>query len=672
MEYKHTLPIGSKLQSPKRVYTIEQVLGQGGFGITYKVSAKIKVENVTVRTFFAIKEFFMSDSCERDNNNSICYSSPVKDKVEEGKADFYAEAQRLNRISLNHPNLIHVNEVFEANNTVYYVMEYLDGGSLRSYVHKHRPLSEEKALEFMLPIMKAVDVLHQNRMTHLDIKPDNIMLKRDEESGKKIPVLIDFGLAKHYDEQGRPTSRIRNLGCSEGYAPIEQYTGIFTFTPQADVYALAATLLYLLTGRDPVIASEQKENKILASLPTPISEKTKNAILGAMKLRKEERTQRVVSFIGAIGTDRSSKTTTGISMVIFWKDIDYPEDLYKRPEIFVYYRGQERGVSDSVYTKICMEDFYSAGQIIMASDMRQPPGKFQRFEDYVYAHSGNIKTGFCIVSYRTMEEYWEVVGVLSKYKLISGRIVQENTLWANGYTDAYKDSLLALTSNDGFCVFETGGGVTEIIATGLIRYEEFLTIGGWERYYKNLRESAKPDSSSVVEVEIKNVYASFIVGAMVLYRMKNKEFDGVLLQAFPFSIDVCVKTQGQVRNYMNLVEEFCTIPAKKESDVLDCCDNEIELRMGNYKKVLDINGIFGFSPTSITLTLDMDANSLMHIIVKDVDTGEKKSILLTDFTKSQPLKVKDTHLEHDDHVTNKIKKKKSFKDKFWGTFGWNN
>ena len=300
MEYKHTLPIGAKLQSPKRVYTIERVLGQGGFGITYKVSAKIKVENVTVRTYFAIKEFFMSDSCERDNNNSICYSSPVKDKVEEGKADFYAEAQRLNKISLNHPNLIHVNEVFEANNTVYYVMEYLDGGSLRSYVHKHRPLSEEKALEFMLPIMKAVDVLHQNRMTHLDIKPDNIMLKHEEETGNMIPVLIDFGLAKHYDEQGRPTSRIRNLGCSEGYAPIEQYTGIFTFTPQADVYALAATLLYLLTGRDPVIASDQSEAKILAILPDIVSIRVKNAIVAAMKMLKEERIQSVSAFIGML------------------------------------------------------------------------------------------------------------------------------------------------------------------------------------------------------------------------------------------------------------------------------------------------------------------------------------------------------------------------------------
>lgn len=298
-EYKHTLPIGTKLQSPKRVYTVEQVLGQGGFGITYKVSAKIKVENVTVRTYFAVKEFFMSDSCER-SNNTVCYSSPVRERVEEGKADFFTEAQRLNKISLSHPNVIHVNEVFEANNTIYYVMEYLDGGSLRNYVHKNGVLSEKTALELMIPIMKAVDVLHKNRMTHLDIKPDNIMLKHDTDFNKIIPVLIDFGLAKHYDEKGKPTSRIRNLGCSDGYAPIEQYTGIYTFTPQADVYALAATLLYLLIGKAPVTASDLRIENVLSSLPKGVSLKVKKAIAAAMKMHKEERTSTVASFLDSL------------------------------------------------------------------------------------------------------------------------------------------------------------------------------------------------------------------------------------------------------------------------------------------------------------------------------------------------------------------------------------
>ena len=310
-EYRHTLPIGAKLQSPKRVYTVEQVLGQGGFGITYKVSANIRIDNVVARTSFAVKEFFMKESCERDSHDSVCYSSPVKDKVEESKKDFLAEAQRLNKISLEHPNLIHVNEVFEANNTVYYVMEYLDGGSLRIYVQQHGPLSEHEALEMMKPIFKAVDFLHQNLMTHLDIKPDNIMLKRDADSGKITPVLIDFGLSKHYDKNGKPTSTLRVSGCSDGYAPMEQYVGIYSFTPQADVYALAATLFFTLTGKDPVIATELSKDKIVTSLPESVCSKVKEAVVSAMKMRKEERTQSVRLFIENLCIEQTSNVENG-------------------------------------------------------------------------------------------------------------------------------------------------------------------------------------------------------------------------------------------------------------------------------------------------------------------------------------------------------------------------
>lgn len=213
MEEKYILNPGAKLKSPKRAYTIENVLGAGGFGITYKVSAKVRVDNVEVKTYFAVKEHFLKEACERDATDSICYSDPVKNKVEESRQDFLSEAQRLNRISTDHPNIVHVNEVFEANNTVYYVMEYLDGDSLRSYVKKHGVLSETEALALIRPIMEAVDYLHQHQMTHLDIKPDNIMLKQDEDTGRLIPVLIDFGLSKHYDESGNATSTIRITGC---------------------------------------------------------------------------------------------------------------------------------------------------------------------------------------------------------------------------------------------------------------------------------------------------------------------------------------------------------------------------------------------------------------------------------------------------------------------------
>ena len=307
---KYTLSIGAKLHSPKRTYTVEKVLGQGGFGITYKVSANLQVENVTIRTYFAIKEFFMSDACERNENDSICYSSPVKDKVEESRKDFLAEAQRLNKISLEHPNIIHVNEVFEANNTVYYVMEYLDAGSLRSYVREHGALSENEALAIMMPIMNAVDYLHQHRMTHLDIKPDNVMLKHDPDTGEIIPVLIDFGLSKHYDKNGNPTSTMRASGFSDGYAPVEQYTGIYTFSPQADVYALAATLYYALVGKDPVIATELSEEKIRAALNGK-SNHVVSAIVEAMRMHKGERTlsvRKMMQTLDGVSSEPLNKT----------------------------------------------------------------------------------------------------------------------------------------------------------------------------------------------------------------------------------------------------------------------------------------------------------------------------------------------------------------------------
>lgn len=288
---QYILKKGTKLKSPEREYTIEEKLGAGGFGITYRVSAFIMVGNVKIKTSFAVKEFFMSDSCERDSNNSVCYSNPVKNKVEEGRRDFLAEAKRLNKLSVSHPNIVHVNEVFEANNTVYYVMEYLDGGSLRTKVKQNGALNEQEALNMILPVIKAVDFLHQAKLTHLDIKPDNIMLRKDEETRKMVPVLIDFGLAKHYDDKGNATSTIRTVGLSDGYAPMEQYIGITTFTPQADVYALGATLLYLLTGKKPKIAGEITEREILAGLPNEVSDRTRQAIVHAMKEKKGQRTQ---------------------------------------------------------------------------------------------------------------------------------------------------------------------------------------------------------------------------------------------------------------------------------------------------------------------------------------------------------------------------------------------
>lgn len=284
----NVLPEGYILQSPHYTYRIESVLGAGGFGITYLATANIKVGNVSLKGNFAIKEHFVSSDCEREQDSKkVVYSNPAKERVENSRKDFISEAKRLHKVGVNHQNIVKVNEVFEANNTAYYVMEYLEGESLRSFVNKNGAMKEDRLLSLMNPIIEAVQYLHRNRVTHLDIKPDNIMLSHDE-NGSSRPVLIDFGLSKHYDKNGKPTSTINTLACSDGYAPIEQYSGITTFSPSADIYALGATMWFCLTGKNPKKSTELHEGE-LASFVKPLSKALSQLIENACKLNRDLR-----------------------------------------------------------------------------------------------------------------------------------------------------------------------------------------------------------------------------------------------------------------------------------------------------------------------------------------------------------------------------------------------
>ena len=261
----------------------------------------ISVQNIEVEVHFAIKEHFLNALCEREGDTSrVKYSAPVRQQVEGSLKDFIGEVRRLQKIGVSHPNIVSVNEVFEANNTAYYVMEYIDGESLRSYVQRNGPLGEAGLRRLLLPVMGAVEALHAERLTHLDIKPDNIMLARRKDGGIR-PVLIDFGLAKHYGADGTPTSTINTLGCSAGYSPMEQYMGIRTFSPTADVYALGATMLYCLTGETPRVANEITADDISGAIPAGVSEAMRHTISEAMEASARARTQSVRAMVGNLG-----------------------------------------------------------------------------------------------------------------------------------------------------------------------------------------------------------------------------------------------------------------------------------------------------------------------------------------------------------------------------------
>ena len=287
-QWDDVLPVGSVLRSGKREYRVEAVLGKGGFGITYKVSAMEQVGQIPVRVEFAMKEFFM-DGCLRDASGKVS-TAATKGEAADGLKDFISEARRLNSLCGQCRNIVPVDEVFEANGTACYVMEFLDGGSLADYVKKHGALSVGAAKKILKPVADAVAFLHCNRITHLDIKPGNIMFRSNGD-----PVLIDFGLAKHYDRRGNATTTVRTLAYSAGFSPAEQYVGLKQFSPQSDVYALAATFVNMLTGKTPpeAIDLEFSLNDWSVCLP----EEVRPAVVHAMAYSRKDRTLSVCDFV---------------------------------------------------------------------------------------------------------------------------------------------------------------------------------------------------------------------------------------------------------------------------------------------------------------------------------------------------------------------------------------
>ena len=299
--FEFALPVGTVLTSKQRTYTVKEVLGVGGFGITYRVTARLQEGNIEFEHDFAIKEHFMK-GCDRSQDGvEVHCSQTMRTDFKLGLEDFLEEAVRLHKLSRLSPNIVRVNEHFIANGTAYYVMEYLRGGDLTQYVGKNGPMSEGRALSIIVPIAKAVGLLHDEHLLHLDIKPDNIVLKDDPDSGSFVPVLIDFGISKHFNRNGKPTSKLVAKGASDGYAPIEQYTEITDFAPEIDVYALGATLYYLLTGKNPPKAFDiDSTTKLAASLPPAVSSRVREAVAAAMQKNKFDRTPSVRQLLSAI------------------------------------------------------------------------------------------------------------------------------------------------------------------------------------------------------------------------------------------------------------------------------------------------------------------------------------------------------------------------------------
>ncbi len=292
------LKTGSTLQDGK--YSIVRKLGQGGFGITYEG------EQTGLNRRVAIKEFFMKDYCNRNDDTShvTIGSEGSRDMVAEYRRKFLKEAQLIASME-DVPHIIRIYDIFEENETAYYVMAFVDGGSLKDLVKRESRLSEQQAVGYIAQVGEALAKLHERNILHLDIKPDNVLLTPQGEA-----MLIDFGVSKHYDEKGSQTSSTP-LGLSKGYAPTEQYQqgGMSQFTPATDVYSLAATLYNLLTAQVPPEANVIFEDGF-PERPSYVSAPLWQAIEQAMKPRRKDRTQTVNEFLRALDGDGEATVVT--------------------------------------------------------------------------------------------------------------------------------------------------------------------------------------------------------------------------------------------------------------------------------------------------------------------------------------------------------------------------
>lgn len=293
-----SLAIGTILHGEAYDYKIMDVLGQGTFGITYKAKVEMKgaLGRLDSNMYVAVKEFFMKEVNGRENSSVTSGSTSNGGLFYYYRDKFEREARNLS--TLSHPNIVKVLEAFHANGTTYYSMEYIDGISLDKKIAQspqgRMPLTE--AIETLKQIGAAIAFMHSRNMLHLDVKPGNVMMRKDGTA-----VLIDFGLSKQYTSDGEPESSTKVGAGTPGYAPIEQasYHEGKGFPTMMDVYALGGTLFKMLTGQRPPEASEILNE----GFPTDslrqlfIPGNIVNSISKAMAPLKKDRWQTVDEFV---------------------------------------------------------------------------------------------------------------------------------------------------------------------------------------------------------------------------------------------------------------------------------------------------------------------------------------------------------------------------------------
>lgn len=308
-----TLPVSTVLNGR---YTIIKTLGQGGFGITYLA------KDMKYNQFCAIKEYFPVEYSSRDVGSCSIHShlnAKAQHVYEHGREKFVEEAKKL-QLLLKDPIVVDYRDFFQANNTAYIVMEYVDGQTLRQMaVANGGRLNAQYAMQVFVAVASSLMELHKINILHRDLSPENIMVSKDGQIK-----IIDFGAARDYVSS-------QNAGMSillkRGYAPPEQYDRNGNQGPWSDVYALCATFYALICGRippEPLFRYKGKQLPSLKSMGCQVTECTSNVIQKGLELEARNRYRNFRELLNDVDVAYSKPTpkTEPLKKVVRKRDID--------------------------------------------------------------------------------------------------------------------------------------------------------------------------------------------------------------------------------------------------------------------------------------------------------------------------------------------------------------
>lgn len=286
-DFPTALPHGTVLNGR---YIIGRVLGQGGFGITYIA------QDWKSKKLVAVKEYLPDTMASRSETCQVsAYSGQYQDNFIYGKECFMKEAQVMSEF-IGVPGIVQVYQYFEENGTAYFVMDYVEGISFQTYLRNHGgKISWQEAEQILFPVMDALSLVHSRGVIHRDVTPDNIYITEDN-----TVKLLDFGAAR-YSLGDR--SRSLDVVLKHGFAPKEQYTRHGRQGPYTDVYSVAATFYFAITGRkapDAIDRIDQDDLVPPSTLGSDIPSEKEDALLKALEVQPSDRFQTMTDFKNAL------------------------------------------------------------------------------------------------------------------------------------------------------------------------------------------------------------------------------------------------------------------------------------------------------------------------------------------------------------------------------------